>query len=198
MGEFFELLFDWKKLASYGTDVTIYFMMGLVGTALFVIRLAVSLFTGADADFDVADDVDGHGGDSFTFFSLLSILAFFMGAGWMGIACRVDWALGGLLSAFIAAAFGFGMMGLASGLMHLTRRLNQNIRYDVQTAVGRTARVYLTIPKRGEGRGQVQVTVSGRRKVMSAISTGAPINAFTDVLVVETLDDETLVVEPKP
>ena len=32
---------------------------------------------------------------------------------------------------------------------------------------------------------------------MSAISTGASIEAFKDVLVVETLDDETLVVEPR-
>lgn len=197
MREFFELLFDWQKLASFGTDVIIYLMMGLVGTGLFVVRLAIALFAGGDAEFDVDVDDVGGSGNAFTFFSLLSILAFFMGAGWMGVACRVDWGLGGFASGLISAGFGFGMMGLASTLMYFTRRLNRNIRYDVNTAVGKTARVYLTIPKKGEGRGQVQVSVSGRRKVMSAISNGAAIDAFTDVLVVETLDDETLVVEPK-
>jgi hypothetical protein len=196
MSEFFNLLFDWRELVALGVDVTIYFIMALVGTGLFVLRLAVALFGGGDSDFDM--HVDDHAGDSsFTFFSLLSILAFFMGAGWMGVTCRVDWHLGGLVSAFISAAFGFGMMALASGLMYLTRRLNRTIDYDPATAVGHTGRVYLTIPESGKGRGQVEISVSGRRKILSAVSKAGPIEAFTDVVVLAAQDDETLLVEPK-
>ncbi|UCE01402.1 MAG: hypothetical protein JSW67_08870 [Candidatus Latescibacterota bacterium] len=196
MLDFLDLLLDWKRLVALGTDVTIYFMMGLLATLLFMIRLAISLFAGTDADFDVDADI-GDAGSGFTFFSTLSILAFFMGAGWMGVACRVDWQLSGLPSAAIASGFGFGMMLLASGLMYLTRRLNRTVRYDPSTAVGRTGRVYMAIPEKGMGRGQVEVSVSGRRKIMAAVSNGASIDAFTDVMVIDAQDDETLVVEPK-
>jgi hypothetical protein len=137
MLDFLDLLLDWKRLVALGTDVTIYFIMGLMATLLFMIRLAISLFAGSDPDFDIDADI-GDAGSGFTFFSTLSILAFFMGAGWMGVACRVDWHLSGLPSAAIASGFGFGMMLLASGLMYLTRRLNRTVRYDPSTAVGRT------------------------------------------------------------
>ena len=76
------------------------------------------------------------------------------------------------------------------------RRLNREVGYDPSTAVGRTARVYLTIPEKGKGTGQVEVSVSGRKKVLKAISSGPKINAFSDVKVIEVRDDETLVVEP--
>jgi len=195
--EMLKLLFDWTELATYGTDVLAYSIMALAGTLLFLLRLALALFGGGDSDFDTDMDAGVDSDVSFTFFSLLSILAFFMGAGWTGLACRIDWSLGGLASAAISAGVGFGMMSLASGLMYATRKLNKQIDYDVSTAVGRTGRVYLTIPERGQGHGQVEVTVSGRRKIMTAISTGQGIDAFADVTIVEVQDDETMVVEPK-
>ena len=73
---------------------------------------------------------------------------------------------------------------------------DREIDYDVETAVGRTARVYLKIPAKGEGHGEVQVTVSGRQKILRAISNGPQLEAFTDVRIVEARGDETMVVEP--
>ena len=190
-----DLLFDWQAAFSMGTDVAVYLIMALTGTTFFVLRLLLALFFGADTDFDTGHDFDSASDSSFGFFSLLSILAFFMGAGWMGLTCRVDWDMGGLASAAAAAAFGFGMMMLASGLMFTARKLNRTIEYDLNTTVGRTARVYMTIPKQGGGRGQVEVDVSGRRKVLEAISTGEKLEQFTSVRVSEVRDDQTLVVE---
>ena len=85
---------------------------------------------------------------------------------------------------------------LASGLMYMTRKLNRDVQYDVRTAIGKTARVYLTLPPQGEGEGQVEVSVSGRKKVLRAVSKDAQIEAFTAVTVVDVSDDDTLVVEP--
>ena len=195
--EMLKLFFDWAELLEYGSDAVAYFVMAAAGTSLFLIRLAFALFAGGDSDFDTDMDAGVDSDVSFTFFSLLSILAFFMGAGWMGLACRVDWRLSGLPSAAIAAGFGVVMMLFAAGLTYATRRLNQQITYDVNTAVGKTGRVYLTIPAKGEGHGQVEVSVSGRRKIMRAGSTGPKIEAFADVTVVSAQDDESLIVEPK-
>ena len=53
-----------------------------------------------------------------------------------------------------------------------------------------------TLPAKGKGLGQVQVSVSGRLKVITAASNGKEIAAFADVKVVEARDDGTLIVEP--
>ncbi len=190
-----DVLFDTSALAAQGADSITYLVMALVGTALFLLRLGLALFTGADADVDVDIDADVGSDASFSLFSLLSILAFFMGAGWMGLACRLEWGVGRLGSAIAATGFGVAMMILASGLMYATRRLNREIAYDVTTAVGTTARVYARIPAKGDGAGQVEVTVSGRRKIMRAVSNNDLLDAFTDVRVIGARDDETLVVE---
>ena len=87
------------------------------------------------------------------------------------------------------------MMLLASGLMFLTRRFNRTIEYDLQTSIGRTGRVYLTIPATGGGRGQVEVDVSGRRKILDAVSNGDKIAQFASVRIVAVRDDNTLIVE---
>ena len=77
-----------------GTNVVVYLLLALVGTVFFVLRLLVALFFGSDPDFDTGDHFDGPTGTSFSFFSPLSILAFFIGSGWMGLACRIDWQMG--------------------------------------------------------------------------------------------------------
>ncbi len=198
MLEFLKILFDWAQITAAGPDAVVYFLMATIGTLLFMIRLALALMAGGDfdMDMDVEDGGLGHGDGAFTVFSLLSVLAFFMGAGWMGLAARFDFRLGGPMSAILASAFGFGMMLLASGMMFLTRRLNQDKDYDIETAVGRTARVYLPIPEKGKGMGQVQVTISGRRKVLPAISAGPAFESFSEVTVQSVMDDETLIVKP--
>lgn len=190
-----ELLFDWNTALSYGTDVMVYLVMALVGTTFFLLRLLFALFLGGDSGgLDAGGDLDVSTDSSFSFFSLLSILAFFMGAGWMGLTCRIDWGMSSLGAAMSAAGFGFAMMILASGLMMYARRLDQSIEYDLNSAIGKTARVYLTIPQPGAGRGQVEVNVSGRRKVLDAVSAEGKLSQFTSVRVDAVRDDGTLVV----
>jgi hypothetical protein len=177
------------------TDATIYFIIACVATLVFLIRLVMAMFGQDGGD---GSDVDAPHSDStgvFKLFSLLSIMAFFMGAGWMGLAARVDWELSGPLSALLAVGFGFAMMLLASGLAYMTRRLSSTPRFDLSTCIGSTAQVYLTIPDRTAGQGQVQLTVQGRRRVVRAVSTGGPIPAFAPVKVVGLESESVLIVE---
>ncbi len=190
-----DLLFNWDDALRYGMDVLIYLVMALVGTTFFVIRLAIALFFGGDGDID-GDMADVGGDGAFNMFSLLSILAFFMGAGWMGLTCRIDWDLNSMVSAASATGFGFALMTMASGLMAVARKLNRTVEYDPATAVGKTASVYMTIPKKGDGVGKIQVSVSGRHKTMDAISSGPRIKEFKSVTVLSVRDDGTFLVEP--
>ncbi len=192
--EILDLILDWPALVQRGYDSVAYLVMAAVGTLLFLMRLGFAMFAGDGGDFDTEVDFDTD--TSFTTFSLLSILAFFMGAGWMGLACRLDWELGRLTSALVSAGFGFALLMAASLMTAGMRRLDRHIEYDVRTAIGKTGRAYLTIPERGQGHGQVEITVSGRKKILRAMSSKGKIEAFADVKVLEVRDDETLVVEP--
>jgi hypothetical protein len=89
------------------------------------------------------------------------------------------------------------MMFLASAMMFGIRRLSKEAHYDLNTAIGCTAQVYMTIPAKGKGRGQVTVIVSGRRKQIPAISSDKELKAFASVNVVAVQDDGCLVVEAK-
>lgn len=189
-----DVLLNWPELVQQGGDAVTYFVMAAVGTSLFLLRLVFALF-GGGGDLDVDGDLHGASDASFTMFSLLSVMAFVMGTGWMGLACRIDWGLGRPLSAVAAVGFGLTMMLLASGLMHWARTLNREVTYDLETAVGRTARVYMAIPARDAGQGQVQVSVSGRLMTVGAVSVGPAMAAFESVKVVGVRDDDTLVVE---
>jgi hypothetical protein len=193
--QLWDALFNWGELVKLGGDAVTYFIMAMVGTLLFVLRLVAGLFGGGGGDFDMDADL-GATDASFTMFSLLSVMAFIMGTGWMGLACRIDWGLSRPVSAITAVSFGVLMMLLASGLMHTARRLNRTVSYDLKSAVGRTARVYMAVPEKGAGQGQVQVSVSGRLMVVGAVSNGPALPAFASATVVGVRDDDLLIVEP--
>ena len=196
------ILATWiDELFSTFSDATLYFSMAVVGTLLFSIRIVMMLFFGMDdgGDFDVDVDMDGggfegHMGD-FSLFSMVSVLSFMMGAGWLGLACRLDWGVGPVMSAIYASLFGFGLMLMSSFALWQMRKLNEPGGYDVQTCLDKTGRVYLKIPAKGSGRGQVQMTVDGRQKVMEAVSTGEEIESFATIKVIGIQGEETLVVE---
>ena len=129
-----DILWDWSELVKRGGDAVTYFLMAAVGTVLFLLRLVVGLFGGDTGDFD--SDIAHAGTDgSFNLFSLLSVLAFIMGTGWMGLAARIDWGLSRPVAVVLAVSFGTLMMFLAAGLMYMTRRLNREVTYDVKTAI---------------------------------------------------------------
>lgn len=193
-------LFDINTYLAVGVDAAVYFWLAIIATGLFLVKLGFEFFFG-DVDADLDADIDDPHMDStgaFTFFSVLSLLAFFMGVGWMGLAARVSWGLGAIASAASATFFGVALMMLSSGLMYAVRQMTQVARYDLKTAVGHTGKVYLSIPAKGGGQGQVEVTVSGRRKVLSAVSRGEAIPPFAAVRIVEVRDDEVFIVEPAP
>jgi hypothetical protein len=188
--------FAWLPDFGGWPDTTVYLVMGSVGSVLFLIKVVMTLFAGVDdgADFDTDGGFDAHGAD-FHFFSLLSILSFMMGAGWMGLACRQEWGFASLPAAMIASAFGFGLMLLSSAGMYQMRKLSEEGSYNLEHCIGKTGRVYLKIPAKGKGMGQIQIAVDGRHKTLAAVSANREIESFATVKVVGLQDDQTLIVE---
>lgn len=189
------VLFDWGILRTdFGVDAVVYAVLATAGTAIFVLRLGLMLFLGidGDADIDVSDMGDGAG---FSIFSILSVTAFLMGAGWMGLVARVDWELSPPASAAASAGFGVGLMLFASSLLFYARKMTHEVTLDPSDAVGKVGTVYMQIPAHGEGSGQVRVIVQGQQMTLNAISTDQPLASFSDVKVIDARGDGTLVVE---
>jgi len=176
-----------------GVDTVAYALMAIVGTFLFVIRLSLSLMFGLDGDMDLDGDAIEHG-SGFGLFSVLSVIGFFMGAGWAGLAARIEWDLNAPISAIIAGSFGLSLMVLSSALMFAAAKLTHDVTYDMKDAIGRTGTCYMTIPEKGKGTGQINISISGRSMTVDAVSTGQKIEAFTAIKVTDVRDDKTLVV----
>jgi hypothetical protein len=194
---------------------TFFLYMALASTVLFTLKLSLSLLGGhgdMDSGLDAGGDAthmdtsggDAHGdtpghhgsGAAFALLSVQSILAFLMGMGWSGLAARVQWHWASLPTLLMSGLFGFSMMVMTSYLMFQLRRLSREIPVDYESCVGSAGRVYLTVPAQGKGLGQVEVTVSGRLRILSASSTGDEIPAFAPVTVMRVESDGTLLVAP--
>jgi len=198
----------WEQIQS-SADQLVYFVVGAAATALFLIRMGLMMAGIGDADHggdfgtDVSGDADfaghdaGHvdSGATFQIFSLLSMLAFFMGAGWAGLAARLTWGWGAGPSAAAAVGFGILCMLLAAWLIKSMRRLEAAPRMNLAACVGSTAQVYLPIPARGQGQGQVRINIQGRSRIVAASTQGEALSAFTAVKVLSVQSDNSLLVE---
>jgi hypothetical protein len=132
---------------------------------------------------------------SFKIFTMQSILAFFMGFGWLGLACRVEWNLGYFLSTMIAFLFGVALLFFTAYLMSQVYRLNAVHHRNLYGTLGDEAKVYLTIP--AEGKGKVQAVVDGSLRTMDAVSKSGRIEQFKEVEIVGVADQSTLIVREK-
>ncbi len=194
-------MLNWVFAVTF-TQESAYWVLALSGTILFVIKILLVIFGGdlGGGDADVGGG-DGDGGGSstgvFALFSLQSVLAFFMGAGWMGLACLKEWHTSSLVAFLTSIGFGFALMLMNAGLMAAINKLNQEVSYDIRDGIGHIGKVYLQVPAKGEGTGQVEVTVSGRRKVLRAVSGADAIPTGGLVKVVDVKDGQLLVVEPQ-
>jgi len=196
--DFWKVLVNFDDLLAIGPDAVVYLAFAVIGTAIFLLRLAAALFLGVDADVDVDFDADadiGHGA-GFGLISLFSITAFIMGAGWAGLAARIEWGLGTIGAGVAAAGIGFAMMLMAAGIMFVMRKAQHEVKIDHQTAVGKTGTAYQNIPAKGRGVGKVRVTVSEQSMIVRAVSAGPAIASFASVKILDVRDDKTFIVEP--
>lgn len=174
-----------------------YWVLAIAGSILFVIKVLLVLFGGDAGGGDM--DSGGHADSTgvFAVFSLQSVLAFFMGAGWMGLACIKEWETSKFTAFLASIGFGLAMMALNAGLMIGINKLNSEPHVDLREAIGHLAKVYLVIPARGEGTGQVEVTVGDRRQIYRAVSEEGSIPSEALVKVMDVQDGQILVVRPK-
>jgi len=161
-----------------------YFVIAIIGTVVFLIKLSF-MFVGGDSnidgDFDNAD-IDFDHDTSFTFLSTQSILAFLMGAGWIGLAASTEWNFDKIHSIIASAIAGLVAMFMMAFLMMQVKKLNKTTKVNVENCVGTTGKAYTKFAPNGSG--QVQIDLNGKLQTIDAINdTDEEIPSFSQIIV---------------
>lgn len=183
---------------SLGTALQVYYGIAIVTSFLLLLQLLLTLFgldADADADFDIADAADAHD-SGISVFSVRSVTAFFTGFGWGGVVALRE-GLGVISATAVAVVAGGVLMTAVVALMRFLYGMRYSGTLNYRNAVGAVGNVYLPIPPAMDGPGQVEVMVQGRLMVVQAFTrAGERIPNHARVRVVDTLDQQTLLVEP--
>lgn len=119
-----------------------YYYIALFSTILFVLKLIIFNFVGGDSevfsDFTTELDTD----PSFNFLSVQSVIAFFMGFGWMGYAALKQLQFSQLISFLCAFGVGLIFFAVTAFLMFSVKKLEKKVKKDKNTAVKQVGRAY--------------------------------------------------------
>ena len=93
--------------------------------------------------------------------SVQSLSAFFMGYGWMGLAGRIgSWILVLPGAGLVAVASGVGVAWLMIYLLRTFLKLENNTNVSIHQAVGLVGEVYVSVPRAGEGKGEIILVIN--------------------------------------
>lgn len=174
-----------------------YWIIALIGSAVFVIIFILTFIGGADADMeaDSGDFEADDGGVGFQFFTFKNVIAFFTIFGWTGIIC-LDNELSTALTLIISTIAGLLMMVLTSLLFYWMHKLAESGTLKINNALGVICEVYLPIGGKRSKIGKVQINVQGSLRELEAITDEEEdLNTGTIVKVKEIVGAELLLVE---
>jgi len=168
-----------------------YFWMGISMTVFFILKLIIFSVSGMDDGSGdlIGTDVD----DGFNFISLQSIIAFFMGFGWLGYAA-IGWDFSGKISVAFAFVGGLIMFFVSVFLMSIMKKLNSTPKYDLNTCLDKSATSYTRFQAKGSGK--IQIEFNGKLEIFDAVNdTDKDIESFKQVKVVRVEENKLFVVE---
>ncbi|WP_456376299.1 hypothetical protein [Lutibacter sp.] len=175
-----------------------YWIIALVGSAVFVVIFLLTFIGGGDTDMD-ADATDfeaDDGGVGFQFFTFKNVVAFFTIFGWSGITC-IDNGLSSTTTLLISTVAGLLMMVLTSLLFYWMHKLAESGTLRIKNAVGIIGEVYLPIGANRSKMGKVQIKVQGSLRELEAITDETnDLKTGAMVKVTKIVSAEILLVEP--
>lgn len=187
----------------FSGDALWFSVPAIAGTGFFLLRLLLLAFGGiADADIggmEADAGVELHHGDSglaAQFLSIQGITGFFMGFGWTGFAVQrgFEWTLGPAFGAALVGGMAF--VFLIGWMFRGVRKLDASGTLNLNEAEGAEGEVYVSVPERGRGSGQVRLVLRQRQRIVNAVSAGSALPTRTRVRVASVNSDRTVTVEP--
>lgn len=191
MGQWWDSISAFEKIFWYfAIPFTLVFSMQMVLTFMGI--------DWHDSGLDGHDGIDGHhDGDSlegFHLFTLRNFIIFFTGFGWAGVFA-VHAGFNQISAALFAFIIGLILMFTVAGMFFLMTKLTQSGNIRLTNAMNSSGLVYLPIPGKRSGLGQVQLTVQGSIREMEAMTDEETLPTGTPVTVTEVVNDEILVVK---
>ena len=182
----------WDFYMDYDPAMRTFVGLGAVSSIVLFLQMIIILFGGSDLDFELGEVGDGG---ATGIFSIRSIGSFFTGFGWTGAmflqnghSVVVATLAGALVGSLILAGF-LGLMSWLHGF-----KTDGTVNY--KNAVGNVGTVYIPIPPKRKGMGQIQVDVQGRLSTVDAVSDSEEkIENRTPVRVDSLVDKRTLLVK---
>ena len=174
-----------------------YWIIALVGSAVFLVIFILTFIGGGDADMeaDAAEFEADDGGVGFQFFTFKGLVGFFTIFGWTGIVC-LDGGLSTAITLIISAIAGLIMMFLTSLLFYWMHKLAESGTLKMSNAIGVIGEVYLPIGPNRTKMGKVQIKVQGSLRELEAITDDKEeLKTGTMVKVTEIVSAEILLVE---
>lgn len=146
----------------------IFVWISLFSTILFILKTLIFFITGGDAevhsDFISISDTDA----AFSLLSLQTILAFFMGFGWMGLVGLNQIKLGTTFAITIAFFVGLFFMFATAFLMFSIKKLNQNTKINLEDCIGKEGKAYQNIAPQSEG--QIEIVINKKLVIIDAFN----------------------------
>jgi len=169
------------------------YYIALFSTILFIIKTVVFMFTGGDSEVVADFNSECEFETSFNFISIQSVLAFFMGFGWSGLAALTQWNMRIRFTLIIAIVFGLFLMFMSAYLMFLVKKLNKHIVVDYSKSIGTTGKAYTKIePHR---KGKIEIEINGRLSIEDAVNNSdIEIPSFSEIKIVD-YKDKTIYIE---
>ena len=168
----------------------LFIAVGVFSTLLYIMKMALYFFVGGDTEVEASFDSITETEVSFNFISIQSVLAFFMGFGWSGLAALEQFQTGGKIAVLAAVAVGLLFMYLSAYLMFCVKKLNKTVKVDINELSGKTGRTYSAFLPNAKG--QIERDFNGRLSVLDAYNlTNEEIKAFT-IVKVEKIEDNKI------
>jgi len=182
----------WEFYINYDPAMRTFVGIGAVSSIVLFIQMIVILIGGSDLDFDLGEV--GEGGAT-GIFSIRSIGSFFTGFGWTGaMFLQNDHSVG--VATLAATLVGSLILVGFLSLMRWLHGFKTDGTVNYENAVGNVGTVYIPIPPKRKGMGQIQVDVQGRISTVDAVSDSEEkIENRTPVRVESLVDKRTLLVK---
>lgn len=190
-----ESLTNWWSGLEWG--FRLFYVVGYFALAVIVVQALLLLLGVGGVDIDDVDfSGDGAHDTGMGLISLRTVTAFFLGFGWGGVTAMSN-GFSFPIAIIAGLVLGAIFMAIMFYLMRLLHGLKSSGTVKLEEAIGKVATVYVTIPAKGQGSGQIEIMIQGRLMTISACSErDAAIAPQQKVRVVKMLDANTFVVEP--
>ena len=186
-------LLNW--FTSLDTTMQIFWGCAIVSSIIFLVQALLTLVgMDHDLDFSLGDHLDGDTmdlGGGLSLFSMRSIINFFLGFGWAGVAfCNLIPQKG--LLYLVAVVVGICFVCLCFFIRKQTQRLESDGTININECQGKSCDVYLRIPGGRSGQGKVQISLHGSVHEFPAVTDGEQLASGTRVRVVEVIEGSLL------